>query len=143
MNPRDEITLKELTAEDLPLVLSIQTEAYSDPFYHEPADTFRSILSEPEARCWLAEHNGEPVGYLFAHPNRLERPPKLGGQHRVPPDADCYFIHDLAKGRKGKGLPVGRRLFEQAKACAAGAGFRRIALIAVQGSQVFWTSVDT
>jgi ribosomal protein S18 acetylase RimI-like enzyme len=88
---------------------------------------------------YLLEIGERPAGYVLSHPWVLGTLPALDTLlGKLPPDADTYYIHDLAL------LPVARRIgaasfITEALAKHARAhGFATMSLVAVNGSQGFW-----
>ena len=80
---------------------------------------------------------GHIAGYTLAHPIRHLDPPPLNTLlGAIPPDADAFFIHDvaIAPQMRGQGLagPVVAALLAVAR------GFPRACLVSVYGTVPFW-----
>jgi GNAT superfamily N-acetyltransferase len=81
-----------------------------------------------------------PHGYCLSHPWMFGPPPALDTLlHALPQAANAYFIHDLAIDsvlrRRNLATALVPRLFETARTNAIG----RTMLVAVSGSELFWT----
>lgn len=128
---------RAMSALDLPAVEAIAAAVHRD-FYESP-----DVLAEKRALypngAHLLEIGERPVGYVLSHPWKADDIPALnrllGG---LPPDADTYYLHDLAL------LPVARRIGAARFIIAALArhatarGFATMSLVAVNGSAPFW-----
>ena len=103
----------------------------------------KEVLAEKQrlynAGAYLLEIGERPVGYVLSHPWRFADPPPLntllGG---LPPDADTYYIHDLAI------LPLARRVGAAGEIVSALEKHARVrdlptmSLVAISGSSGFW-----
>jgi GNAT superfamily N-acetyltransferase len=130
--------LRPLHPEDIGAVLCIQARCY---FQMEPesAAALLSRLRLSPDTCWLAQSEGAAAGYLLAHPWRSDAPPALDTElERLPAEADCFYLHDLAIDPDRRGRGIAELLVEAALAAASGLSLRRCALTAVQSSQPFW-----
>ena len=130
--------VRQLTARDFDTVDRIQRSAYSPDFLEDLAVFADKFARYPDG-CWVAEVDGQVVGYLFSHPGHFSAPPglnKLLEDQAGPPD--CYFIHDVAVHPAQRGIGVAQLLVAAAFAHAAARGFPGIALVAVQNSRGFW-----
>lgn len=130
--------IRPLTSDDLGAVEHIQREAY--PHYHKEAlAVFAEKLARYPAGCWAYEIERNVVGYLFSHPCRLAKPPRLDEllEDRLD-DPDCYFLHDKAVLPTHRGAGAGRQLLTAVFEHAANLGFTTIALVAVQNARPYW-----
>jgi GNAT superfamily N-acetyltransferase len=125
---------------DLPWVMRIANEIHHA--LPETEAVFREHLHLFPAGCFVLcdSEIGILGGYVMSFPIRRGKPPALnallGGE--IPPDADQYYLHDLAilPAFRGRGLAkdgVGRVL-EVAK----GLGYDTVCLISVYGTVSFW-----
>ncbi|KAK4125418.1 acyl-CoA N-acyltransferase [Parathielavia appendiculata] len=94
----------------------------------------------PEGCLGLVRHDdGKLCGYAISHPIRAREPPALDSLlGEIAPDADQYYIHDVAvlPGFRGKGLAaeVIRMLIE----VAWRHNYRTTCLVSVYGTAPFW-----
>ncbi len=138
MSVPDTLSIRPMTAEDLPVVDRVQRDAYVKQF-HEDVAVFASKLQDFPDGCWVCVIGGEVVGYMFSQPANLAKPPALNvasakGQE---PD-DCYFIHDVAVRRSYRERGIAKRLLERGLQVAEREGKDVVALISVQGSRGYW-----
>jgi hypothetical protein len=134
----DIATWNAMTAADIPAISELSTRVHVD--YPERQAVLEEKLALFQEGCFtLTGPDGAVCGYCFSHPWTDGAPPALDtflkGLHKNP---SSYFIHDLTldpsmqrKNLAGKVVPM---IVNIAKAIA----IRRIALVAVSGSQPFW-----
>jgi hypothetical protein len=103
-----------------------------------PAVFAEKVRLFPEG-CRKRVANGRMVGYALAHPWRSDDPPPLDGfLHRLPDDADCLFIHDIALLAQARGVHAPAEYFDHVFAVATGLRLPRAALIAAYGTARLW-----
>ncbi|MDB5562265.1 MAG: family N-acetyltransferase [Hyphomicrobiales bacterium] len=132
-----DVAWRAMSAFDLPDVEKIAAQVHPS-FFEEPA-----VLAEKQQLyrngAYMLEIGERPSGYVLSHPWAARSIPALNALLvRLPPDADTYYIHDLAL------LPVARRvgaashIVEAFAKHARAQGFATMSLVAVNHSQGFW-----
>lgn len=130
--------MRPLTAFDIDTVYEIQNACYLE-VVPEDRDILLEKISLFPAGCLAAEIDGTVVGYLLSHPWNSASPPELNRPlGKIPGDADCFYIHDLAVAPGQREHGIGRALFRDAEQVALELGFSRMCLIAVQSSAAYW-----
>ena len=133
-----QAVLRPMRADDLGAVLRIQREAYGDG-YQESAAVLGAKLALAPQGCWLAEHGGEALAYVFAHPWHEAAPPPLHAPLMALPAAtDTVFLHDLAVARAARGSGVAAGLCAKVEAWARRCGARSISLVALAAAVPYW-----
>ena len=134
---RSGIHWRALTTLDLPAVEAIAAAVHPD--FHEDAAVFaeRQRLYPDGAR--LLELGGRPSGYILSHPWRFKSLPALNSLlGAIPPDADTYYLHDLALLPAARGTGAAAMIVGDILNHARARGFPNVSLVAVNGSQPFW-----
>lgn len=122
-----------MRAEDLAAVQAIAEAVHHD--FPEDISVFAERLRLAPAGCLMLDG----LGYLISHPWRLDAPPALNSPlGAIPPEADGWYLHDLALLPAARGTGAGRAAVARAIETAQAAGLARMALIAVGGSAPFW-----
>jgi len=130
---------RQMQPADLDRVFEIAEIVHPD--FPEDRTVFANRLSLFAPGCLCLERDGRTAGYLVSHPVRQDSPPQLNSELAdLPPDADCYYLHDLALLPELRGGGNGRQAALMVVEIARAHGFDRIALIAVNGSASFWAS---
>lgn len=132
------VRIRPLTVADLPAVVALEAEAY-EPALHESEESLRRLLElYPDGA--LGAFDGPLLcGYILGVP--LDRGGMLELRRpldRIPAGADTFYIHDIAVAVRCRGSRVGFGLADQLIRDARTRGFRRFALVSVQGSAPFW-----
>lgn len=109
------------------------------PAYPEDIAVVEERLRLFPAGCFIADAQGELLGYAISHPSVMGKPAKLNSLiGALAPEADCLFLHDIALTEASRGLGLGRSLLDRLKTAARDAGLRRIALVSVNNSLGYW-----
>lgn len=130
--------IRELHERDLETLLHIQANAYPADML-EDGDVFRQKLVAFPAGCLGYEAEGALAAYVFSHPWRGPVPVSLHSTTLViPPDPNCYYIHDLAVHARVRGQRVGEGLFRRLQDIAGAIRLSTFALVAVERSEDYW-----
>lgn len=129
---------RPMTPDDIDGVVTVARLSFPDHFEARACFAERQALA-PEGCFVLSDEAGTVMGYLMAYPwQRNSAPPLDSLIGAVPEDAEVVYLHDLAlhPDTRGGGHTrlIVERLAEQAKA----AGWREIALVAVNEATAFW-----
>ncbi|KAK4107604.1 hypothetical protein N656DRAFT_785091 [Canariomyces notabilis] len=130
-----------MTVDDIPELLRIGDAVHpslpdSDYVFTERIQLFPEgclILSDRDNN-----NNNKIYGYAISHPIRHGQPPALDSLlHKIPEDADQYYIHDVAilPELRGRGHATGgiRMLLEE-----VASRFPTTCLVSVYGTGPFW-----
>lgn len=117
----DTVVLRPHRPGDIGWVIHRHAALYAQEYGWD--NSFEALVAEVAAgfirnfdpdreRCWIAEHNGEPVGSVFV----------------VRPDETTAKLRLLYVEPSARGLGIGRRLVDEAVAFARATGCRRMVL---------------
>jgi GNAT superfamily N-acetyltransferase len=130
---------RAMTTNDIGRVEEISDEVHGA--YTEPGDVYAERLQLHPSGCFVLEGDEGIIGYMTTHPWRRAALPGLGEMlGAIPPDADTYYLHDIALLPAARGSGSGRSAIKLVKAEAAAAGLDEVTLIAVNGADRFWAS---
>jgi len=120
-------------------ILEIQDQSYQE-IGTEELEVLKGKKEASPDTCFVClSDNGEVEGYLLAHPWGGISPPKLFEPLPDVEGCEYLYLHDMAMSPQSKGKGLGRataiKLFEVAQ----NKGINRVNLVAVQGSESFWT----
>jgi ribosomal protein S18 acetylase RimI-like enzyme len=128
--------VRPLTLADLPQVMAIQDECYPD-VGHDSVEIFADKLRVYPTGCFAVVVEGRVGGYLFSHPWTYLRAATLDRPLVLPPNPDCYYLHDLAVAPWCRGRGAAQAMVE---AGLLESGPLEIqALVAVHSTQPFWS----
>ena len=132
------MTWRSMTPDDIDGAVAVARLSFPDHFEARECFAERQSLA-PEGCFVLSDEAGTVMGYLMAYPWRRNSAPPLDSLiGAIPTDAEVIYLHDLALHPDTRGgghaRPIVERLAEQSKA----AGWREIALVAVNEATAFW-----
>jgi ribosomal protein S18 acetylase RimI-like enzyme len=132
------LTFRHLTPDDLPELHRLEAETY-EPALHESDEAFlRLIALYPEGAFGFFDE-AALCAYAFAVPlppgSVLDLRTPL---QALPPDADMFYIHDVAVAPPYQGRGLAAALVAKLLELARARGFRVSELVSVQGSAPFW-----
>ncbi len=133
---------RPMHAGDLPAVAAISDAVHGAAYTERPAIYVERLALYPAGCHILARDDGGAIdGYLISHPWRRDDPPKLGRLlGAIPPDADGYYLHDLALLPSARGTGAGRAALVLVLRQAGAEGFADVTLTAVSGADGFWAA---
>lgn len=127
---------RPLRAADLPAIAAIERACHA-PLPPEGEAVFARRLDLFPEGCLCV--GAPPLGYAIAHPARLDAPPALGAHlARLPDDADCLWLHDVALLPAARGHGLVAALLARLLPLGAAHGLGGIGLVAVHGTAPLW-----
>jgi len=91
----------------------------------------------PQGCLALTSKHDELCGYIISHPIRLRQPPALDSLLvEIGPDADQYYIHDVAILPEYQGRGLAKEGLKQVLGVAE--RFKSIGLVSVYSTSAFW-----
>jgi ribosomal protein S18 acetylase RimI-like enzyme len=142
MSGRDEMHNSEfnwiaMTPGTLVAVHAIAGRVHPD--YPEDQAVFQERRDLYPAGCFLLQNNEQAVGYVLSHPWLFKQPPALNVLlGAIPPDADTYYIHDIALLPEARAAGVASIVVDRLIALATACAFSTMSLVAVNQSVRFW-----
>ncbi|WP_323185640.1 GNAT family N-acetyltransferase [Kitasatospora sp. NBC_01287] len=120
-------------------MVALEAAAYTECALSEERAALESRARVSPATCFVLEHGGRLVGYLLALPYPLFSYPDLARAEQVAFTSRNLHLHDLVVAEEFRGRGLATRLLRRLGARADAAGYERISLIAVGGSDSFWS----
>ncbi len=131
-------TICPMRHEDLDQVMDIQRECYEDK-YVESVESFRSKLEQSPESCLVVRDAREVLAYFFSVPCLKESLPSLNDRSfKVPPNPDCFYLHDMAIRKKARGAGLPESLFGAVEKIARKNGVACFRGFSVQGTVEKW-----
>ena len=132
-----------MAPEDIPSVLKIANTVHPD--LPEDASIFAERLELFPEGCLVlvsppSSSSPEQIcGYAISHPILKHHPPALNSLlGEIHPQADQYYIHDVAVLPSFRDRGLARRCVDRLLAVATGYGFPDTCLVSVYGAARFW-----
>ena len=123
-------------ASDLPAISAIAARIHPDLPERAEILAEKMRLYPDGCRVLVADH--EIAGYGLSHPWKLNRIPPLDGfLERIPDDADCLYVHDVAVLPDCRG-GAARAYVATIEELARSAGIATLALVSVYATRPLW-----
>jgi ribosomal protein S18 acetylase RimI-like enzyme len=132
-------TWRALTLADIPNLILIANACH--PSLPESPSVFSERIHLYPSGCLALANNetDELFGYAISHPIRRRCPPALDSMlGAIPPDADQYYIHDVALLPCVRGRGFAKEGIKKLFAVAAGR-YEFVSLVSVYGTAAFWS----
>ncbi|KAL9015288.1 MAG: hypothetical protein Q9173_000086 [Seirophora scorigena] len=134
-----EIAWRSMSANDIESLVRVANKIHPD--LPESDQVFAERITLFPAGCLaLMEDDGggdELCGYVISHPIRRRQPPALDSLlGEIAPDADQYYIHDLAILPEVRGRGLARQCMEKLFAIAK--RYTSTSVVSVYGTAPFW-----
>lgn len=128
-----------MTEADLPAVYALSVRIHPD--FPERPEVFAEKFRLFPRGCFVLDNAGSEIGgYCFSHPWLAGPPPSLDTLlGKLPDVATAYFIHDLTVEAFLRRRNLASVLVSQLVQIARGVPVGRMMLVAVSGSEPFWT----
>ena len=124
---------------DLAALTAISDAVHGE--FTEPLAVFAERLALFPAGCRVWGRAGAVGGYLISHPWPRDSSPPLGKLlGAIPPDADSYYLHDIALLPAERGAGAGRAALDFVIGQARAGGFADITRTAVHGADRYWAA---
>lgn len=107
--------------------------------YGEAAELYAERIVLAPDGCWVLGGGDAIIGHCISHPWRRFNPPAMHALlGRLPPDADCWYLHDVVVAPAARGTKAVERLLPILSDIAVRNGITTFALIAVGGADAYW-----
>lgn len=130
-------TLRLMRLDDLPEIMDIQLDVYSDELQETPDIIAQRLAQVPDLALVAEDHQGI-CGYLFSYRSRRGAITPLDGLFVEPTHSDCLYLHDLAVAPRALKRGIGPSLVKHKLKMARQAGLQHCSLVSVQDSAAFW-----
>lgn len=108
--------------------------------YGEEDNIFEERLRLCPSGCYVLTEGDIIGGYIVSHSWILKNPPALNEFiGKLPSNADCWYIHDIAINKNFRGTGAAATIVDQIASVAISNGLSTIALVAVAGASVYWS----
>ena len=133
-----DVAWRAMTGYDFGAVFAIANQVH--PGFFEAEEVLAEKFSLYRDGCYLLEIGEKPAGYVLSHPWMADDIPALDTLlGAIPPEADSYYIHDLALLPLTRGIGAAGKIVAGLTKHAQVMGYAAMSLVAVNNSQPFWT----
>lgn len=132
--------IRTIEDRDWDRIVALEAGAYGDAGLSEEFDALRSRAESSPETCFVVEAGPRLAGYVLSLSYPVFRYPDLTRAERTTFDSPNLHLHDLVIAGEFRGAGLARRLLEHLVTTATALRHERISLIAVSGSDGFWSA---
>ncbi|MEU1054790.1 GNAT family N-acetyltransferase [Streptomyces sp. NPDC005876] len=136
----DTVTVRHLADHDWDAVVALEHDAYAGLGLAEGRAALQSRAAVSPGTCFVLDVGGRTAGYLLALPYPEFRCPDLGRVEPAVRTGRNLHLHDIVVAPALRRRGLGRYLLGRLTGTARARGDRRISLVAVGGSDRFWSA---
>jgi GNAT superfamily N-acetyltransferase len=136
----NDVRIRHIREDDWDGIVALEAGAYTDSALSEERAALESRARASPATCFVLDFEQRMAGYVLALPYPRFQYPDLSRMEEVAFRSRNLHLHDLviAEGFRGRGLA--KQLLQHLTATAGSRSYERISLIAVGGSETFWSA---
>lgn len=135
-----EIRIRPVSDADWDGITALESRAYTPLGLSEEREALESKVRASPGTCFALDLEHRLTGYLLALPYPALEYPGLARPEETAFRSRNLHLHDLVITESVRGQGLGKRLLHHLTTTAAEQGYEQISLIAVGGSETFWTT---
>jgi ribosomal protein S18 acetylase RimI-like enzyme len=137
----EPVRVRRITGADWDTVAALEHDAYAPLGLSEGRAALQSRAAVSPGTCFVVDVGGRPAGYLLALPYPALTVPDLGrtGPAAAVPPGNLH-LHDIVVAPALRRRGLARHLLRRLTGTARTRGDERISLVAVGGSDRFWSA---
>lgn len=135
-----DVRIGRIAEDDWSGIARLENRTYAPLGISEEPAALRSRAQSSPATCFVLHTGGRLAGYLLALPYPASAYPDLTRTEAVAFRSRNLHLHDLVIAEDLRGRGLGRRMLHHLMAVAGSSGYEEISLVAVGGSDTFWSA---
>lgn len=132
--------IRPIQARDWDSIVELEFGAYAGLGLSEGRKILRSRARLSPETCFVLEADGRAAGYLLTFPYPPDRCPDLRQEAATAFPSRNLHLHDLVVAASLRHRGMARRLLGHLVRTAKYLGYEQLSLVAVGGSERFWTT---
>src|SRR3979409_553932 len=134
------VCVRHISDSDWASIVALEASAYTDSGLSEERDVLESRARTSPATCFVLDTGQQIAGYLLALPYPMFQYPDLTRTAETSFDSRTLHLHDLVIASNFRKHGLAKHLLHHLAATARSRMYERISLIAVAGSDTFWSA---
>lgn len=134
------VRIRHISERDWDGITALEAGVYGPHGLSEGRDVLRSRAQASPGTCFVLDYGRRTAGYLLALPYPEFEFPDLDRPEDVVFHSRNLHLHDLVVAEEFRGRGLARALLRRFMTTAGSKGYRGISLIAVTGSDTFWSA---
>jgi ribosomal protein S18 acetylase RimI-like enzyme len=135
-----DVQIRHIAPTDWDGITALEAAVYTENDLSEGRAALESKAQASPDTCFVLDYDQRTVGYLLALPYPRYQYPDLTRQEQRPFHSDNLHLHDIVIAESFRGRGFATRLLGRLTATARAQRYERISLIAVAGSDTFWSA---
>ncbi|WP_234434190.1 GNAT family N-acetyltransferase [Streptomyces sp. NRRL F-5126] len=136
----EDIRVRHVREDDWDAIVALESRAYTAAGLSEGRAALRSRVRASPPTCFVLYTGRRLAGYLLALPYPEARYPDLAKAEDVAFDSRNLHLHDIVIAEDLRRRGLAGRLVGRLTRAAAERGYEQISLVAVSGSETFWSA---
>lgn len=132
--------IRHIRPDDWDDIVALEAAVYTDDALSEERAALQSRARSSPATCFVLDTGHELAGYLLSLPYPESRYPDLATEETVVFSSPNLHLHDLVIADNHRGRGLAKKVLGLLTATATALGYQRISLVAVGGSDTFWSA---
>jgi GNAT superfamily N-acetyltransferase len=134
-----DVRIRHISDGDWSGIVALEASAYTDSGLSEGRAALESRAHASPSTCFVLDLEQRIAGYLLALPYPMFQYPDLTITEEIAHHSRNLHLHDLVIAESSRGRGLAKRLLHHLTMTAR-SGYERISLIAVGGSEAFWSA---
>ncbi|MFF2963494.1 GNAT family N-acetyltransferase [Streptomyces sp. NPDC057963] len=135
-----DVRIRHISEGDWDGITALEAGVYAKDGLSEGRAALRSKAHASPATCFALDVERRLAGYLLALPYPVSEYPDLNRTEGVVFHSRNLHLHDLVVAEESRGRGLAKRLLRHVMGTAAAKGYEEISLVAVSGSDTFWSA---
>ncbi|MFE2596816.1 GNAT family N-acetyltransferase [Streptomyces sp. NPDC059396] len=136
----DDVLIRPIGADDWDSIVAMESRAYAELGLSEGRKVLRSRAEVSPETSFVLEAAGRAVGYLLALPYPADRYPDLRRAEETGFTSRNLHLHDIVVAAAYRRRGMARQLLDHLVGTALSCGYEQLSLVAVGGSERFWSA---
>ncbi|MFJ9034297.1 GNAT family N-acetyltransferase [Streptomyces sp. NPDC102274] len=136
----DDILMRPIRSGDWDAIVAMEYHTYADLGLSEGREVLRSRAAVSPETCFALEDDSQVAGYLLALPYPADHYPDLRQVETTSFTTRNLHLHDIVVAVTHRRRGMAQRLLKHAIGTARSAGYEQLSLVAVGGSEGFWSA---
>ena len=134
------VCVRHIADSDWDSIVVLEASAYGECGLSEGRVALESRARTSPATCFVLDIGQQIAGYLLALPYPMFHYPDLTRAEQTSFDSHTLHLHDVVIAGSFRGQGLAKHLLHHLAATARSRMYERISLIAVAGSDTFWSA---
>ncbi|MFD9907506.1 GNAT family N-acetyltransferase [Streptomyces sp. NPDC059063] len=140
MRPRPDVRIRSIADGDWDGIAALEAEVYTRLGLSEGRAALESRARASPGTCFVLASGRRTAGYVLALPYPPFQSPDLARTERAAHSSRNLHLHDLVVAEDFRGRGLARRLLRHLTATARAGAYERMSLVAIGGSETFWSA---